>query len=611
MSYRLVLNSYSENHCGIKAYVHLLDDCGTILQANGVKLESMHSRRIFIKGLAAFNLDAARVEAELLTFLSQIQGGRVLQEKPKADEGYLPGENSGANLPKIVVNDRHLRDVTTEALTALQKSNHPERIFRHGILSRISLDEYERPVIEPLNESSLRGCLTRSANFIRAIKEKEIKVPPPLDVTRDCLSLGDWDFPILSAITEVPVVRPDGGMLISPGYDATTKLLYWPSPNLSIPKIQDNPSKDDLKKAAELIIEAVCDFPFDSMESAANTIGTLITPVVRPCIEGPVPATVIDKPTQGTGASLIAETIALIATGRPAPIMTECERDEEWKKVITSLLVKGQLVAVLDNVDGLLYSPSLAALLTASTWQDRILGFSKVVTLPHLSTWIITGNNIKLAGDLPRRCIWVRLNAKTPRPWLRDKESFKHPNLLAWLTQHRGEILAAILTIVRAWVIDGKPEAPQVPRLGGYEGYCRVIGGLLTSMGITQFLGNLSDMYSMMDVETPQWENFLATWFEVIGSQPITAKELVDWLNKDANLRSSVPDKLADESEGFHARKIGSALSKKRDMQFTNGFVLSKAGELHRAIKWQVTKISEGQIKPQRLSQASFEEIPF
>ena len=96
------------------------------------------------------------------------------------------------DLPQIIVNARQLREVTNDSLIALYKANIPEHIFqRTSHLARISLDEERRAFIEELTESSLRGCLTRVADFFNLRESKDgheyNAVPPPLDVVRDCL----------------------------------------------------------------------------------------------------------------------------------------------------------------------------------------------------------------------------------------------------------------------------------------------------------------------------------------------------------------------------------------------------------------------------------------
>lgn len=502
-------------------------------------------------------------------------------------------------LPEIIVNDRHLRDTTTDALDALYKANKPECIFRRSnALTRISLDEHGRPYTEALTESALRGCLTRAANFLHCSESKKggdryTRVSPPLDVVKDCLSLGNWQFPPLLGITEAPVIRPDGTVITEQGYDASTNLYYFPSPKLSMPPIPDKPTDSEVKAAIELVLEPVRDFPFDGEASGANALAAMFTPILRPMIDGPVPLVIIDKPQAGTGASLLAEVVSLIATGRVAAMMTAQKDDEGWRKVITSLLIKGQLVVTIDNVEYDLFTPSLAAILTTTSYQDRVLGRSEMVILPNRTTWIATGNNIRLRGDLPRRCIWVRMDAKIARPWQRDVKRFKHPRLIEWVSTNRGVILAAILTIARAWVVAGMPEAQGLPNLGSYESYCRIVSGVLAHMGVKGFLANLDAMYDETDTETPQWEVFLQTWHDAIGDKALTTTELISYVNKKTDLRAALPDTIADTESWNYIRRLGNALAKKKGVRFTNKLSVTKAGEKQRAACWQVVNSEE------------------
>jgi len=509
---------------------------------------------------------------------------------------------AASTLPEIVVTDRHLRDITADALAALYKANKPERIFRRSsALTRISLDEKARPFTETLSESALRGYLARSCNFVRIAAKDGDKaaVTPPLDVVRDIDSLNDCQFPPLIGITEAPVIRPDGTVMNKPGYDSVTNLYYYPSPKLIVPPIPDKPTDGEVKAAIELALEPMWDFPFDGEASRANAIATMFTPILRPMIDGPVPLAIVDKPQAGTGASLLAEVISLVATGRAAAMMTAQKDDEGWRKAITSLLIKGQLVVTIDNVEYDLFTPSLAAILTATSYQDRVLGRSEMVILPNRTTWVATGNNIRLRGDLPRRCIWVRMDAKTARPWQRDLKGFKHPRLIEWVSTERGGILAAILTIVRAWVVANMPEAQGLPNLGGYESYCRILGGVLTYMGVSGFLANLDAMYNETDTETPQWEGFFETWREVLDDRTVTAAELISHLNDNAELRAALPDTIADIQVRNYTRKLGNALSKRNCVHYPNGLMISKGVVKHHAVTWGVKDTSKSPNSPQ------------
>ena len=197
-------------------------------------------------------------------------------------------------------------------------------------------------------------------------------------------------------------------MLNKQGYDHATKLYYLPCRGLVVPEIPDKPSNIDLNAALDLLLEVITDFPFDCKASRTNALAAMLTPPLRPMIAGPVPLALIDKPQVGTGASLFGEVISVIATGRAAAMMTAPRDDESWRKTITSLLIQGRAVVIIDNVERTIYSSSLAAVLTATTYRDRILGRNETIDLPNRATWIATGNNVQLGGDLPRRVYLIR-----------------------------------------------------------------------------------------------------------------------------------------------------------------------------------------------------------
>lgn len=500
-------------------------------------------------------------------------------------------------LPTIQVNNRQLRNVTSEALEILEKANRPEFLFvRAGGLTRITWDEEGYPIIELVSESALRGYMTRAANFIKIKKGKEeteiTAVPPPLDVARDILSLGQWSLPPLQGIIQAPVIREDGTILIEPGYDAATKLYYMPIPELKIPEIPDSPTHEDALKAMALLMEVICDFPFDSDASKANALGVVITPILRPLIVGKVPMALFDKPQPGTGASLLAEVVDTIATGRSSAI-SPLKDDEAWRKEIASILLRGQRTVIIDNVERKLYAASLGSLLTSDYWEFRILGHNQEVAIPHRCVWIATGNNIQVGGDLPRRCYWVRLDAKQARPWERDRKRFKHPELIKWVREERGLIIAAVLAIGRAWFLAGQPQGQK--NLGSYEEWTGIIGGILDYVGVSGFLDNLNLMYDITDVDTPQWEDFLAVWFTILGAVPVTVAEVVRALDDYGDFAVRLPDDLVDYykdkdgnlAKGF-TRRLGKALAKRNGVHYPRGYFLEKCGEKGRAICWKV-----------------------
>src|SRR5262249_50093017 len=137
---------------------------------------------------------------------------------------------------------------------------------------------------------------------------------------------ADWpDIRLLDAIVEAPMMRLDGTILDKPGYDPATALLYLP--NCKYPPIPEHPTRDDARRAAALLLALVTDFPFAAMADSegradggaahrAAWLAAVLTVLVRFAIDGPVPLFVLDATTPGSGKTLLAELVALIAFGR-------------------------------------------------------------------------------------------------------------------------------------------------------------------------------------------------------------------------------------------------------------------------------------------------------
>jgi hypothetical protein len=293
---------------------------------------------------------------------------------------------------------------------------------------------------------------------------------------------------------------------------------------------------------------------------------------------------------RGTGKSLLAEIVALIHTGsdgamQPAPARGD---ESEWRKMLGAVLSNGSALKIFDNVDHRLESASLALAVTASTWTDRILGESRTVTLPVRCTWIATGNNLQLGGDLPRRCYWIRLDAGTFHPWQRD--GFRHPDLKQWVREHRGELVGALLTIARAWFVSGKPTS-SVGTLGSFDSWAKTVGGMLTHAGVTGFLGNLDRLYEESDPSQLQWEAFLLALDDSFDGRNFTIKELIEVMPTDSELSQALPDELADEDrKGSLQRRLGRAFSERVSRRYgANGLHLMKAGtSRNKVVLWRV-----------------------
>jgi len=460
----------------------------------------------------------------------------------------------------VVTLGRQLRDTTRDSLDALVEANDPPVLFvRSGVLTRLEHDEHGASLLGSVRVDEVRHRLAAIASFVVNTERGEADADVPEVIARNVLAAPDFNrFPPIVGVTESPVVRPDGSIVTARGYDKMTRMYYAPHPNLRLPPLPDQPTEADRDAALALLMESICDFPFVDEASRVNALAGIITPVVRPAILGNVPAWIPDAPQAGMGKGLLAQLSATVATGRPAAMFPCPKDDEEWRKRLLAALIGGPSIICIDNIEGRVEAPSLSMCLTTPMFSDRLMGRNdKVITVPQRSCFVLTGNNVVLGGDLPRRCYSSRIDAQTARPWLR--KGFQHPNLIGWATEHRGDLLGAVLTLIRAWYADGKPKA-DVPELGSFEEWCLTLAGILAHAGLTEFLGNLAELWERADMEGAEWAGFLVALQEVFGEEGFTVGDICRAATSTVpSLVGAFPARAVEKSVPDH-RRLGHAL---------------------------------------------------
>jgi len=470
--------------------------------------------------------------------------------------------------PPLFVNSRDLAEVVEEITANLEGANDPPELFvRNGKPVRVRSDENDRPMIETLGQPTLALHAAEAMQFVRSRKPTKddphpppARCSPPPDIITGVLSRRSWPFPGLVGITETPVLRPDGTFHTTHGYDPSTGLYHW-APGRAPIEISLTPTGDELAAAVALIDDMLCDFPWSTTADRANAWALMLTPIVRPII-GLAPLALLDAPQPGSGKTILATIATIVATGRPAAMQPFSTNDEELEKRITTMLLAGVTTIAFDNVEGTIRSPILAGALTVNTWQGRMLGRNESVEVPNRVTWLATGNNIDVGGDMARRCYRIRLE---PHGAALGR-SYKHTPLEPWVTEHRNELVAALCTIIRSWWVAGRPQAPNAAKLDSYDAWAAHIAGILHHAGVGGFLTNQEDFRRHNDREAAGWEAFLGTWMHQYGpDRELTVKTLVGFMaSPDSELRAALPDDLAEhwDTKGFSVR-FGKALAKR------------------------------------------------
>lgn len=450
------------------------------------------------------------------------------------------------------------------------------------------------PQIAPVSAATLREHISSRVNFVVVKKTEETPVRPPDWCVKAVHDRQVWPgIRYLETVVDYPVLRPDGTLLIEPGYDAKTGIYY--APMGEPPQIPDVIDADAAQRACQELQEVVTDFPFHKPVHIACWLAGLLTPLARFAFRGPVPLFLIDGNAPGAGKGLIADTVAIILTGREFAVTTLSAEDEEMRKRITAIALNGDRLVLLDNVAGSLGGAVLDAMLTCVEWEDRILMTNTTVKMPLWATWFATGNNIELVGDIPRRIMPIRL--ETPEQNPEERTNFKHPKLREWVRTHRQRLLSSALTILLAYQKAGRPTVPM-KEMGGYEAWSAFVRSALIWVGQIdpavakeEIRGGGHVVVNAMDTILQSWEalspegkgmtcnQIINTVFPKHSDTPLHLVDLAEAI-------TSVLTRLNGSSLGYKFRQFRGRVRNGRYLD-TDG---SHAGTLRWAVFSTVTK---------------------
>lgn len=301
----------------------------------------------------------------------------------------------------------------------------------------------------PLNRAVLPYHLGHELQFFVSTDKGEKDIDPPPKIVEAIVDMGAARrLRPLDAVITAPTIRPDGSVLDRPGYDSRTRLYYAAAE--TAPPIPNRPTDEQLNAAIDRLKLPFNLFPFADALDRSVLLAAVLTAALRPALPT-APGFAFDAPTQGSGKTLLARCVAIIGCEFepgiwPHVSQTRDAEAEIRKRLITALL-KGDPI-IWDNVLGQLDSASIASMLTSPTFTDRVLGLTRDATVPTRSLFIVTGNNLQLAGDMPRRFLTCRVDPQTDRPFARRFALDPARHCL----ENRQQLVADALTIIRAWL---------------------------------------------------------------------------------------------------------------------------------------------------------------
>jgi hypothetical protein len=413
--------------------------------------------------------------------------------------------------------------------------------------------------------------------------------------------VGIWRLPKLVAITTCPVLRPDKTVLEKPGFDLETGILFDPR-GVAYPAIPAVPTRDDAIAALAELKLLILEFPFVDEPSRSVAVSGMLTSVSRLALST-APMHAFDAPEAGTGKSKLVDCCALVATGHECPVISQGKDETEMEKRLGSALIAGDRMISIDNCEHPLGGQFLCQALTQRLVKVRVLGKSENVTVPNTAVYFGTGNNLTLAGDMPRRVIVGRLDARTERPELRE---FMTEDPVDTLKRERPKYVAWCLTILRAYICAGAPA--QTQSLGSFEAWSRLVRDALIWLGEADPVATME----RSRVESPQREALAAVlvqWNTVLGMQRVSVKEVIctatdfDPSSGQMDLtrrRFLHPDfreallAIAGDGGSISGKRLGKWLSANRGKVF-DGLRISPDGVLQGVARYRLQHRRDGQ----------------
>jgi len=518
-----------------------------------------------------------------------------------ADSDDAANASPAPDKPEIDAGIQALPIVTMATWHALKSANNPPYLFQYAnTVSRLERSTEGGLTVATLDEHGLRHEAARAATWYQVKKDRDTGLfsktgaRPPLDVMRDLLATPPEKrpLPVLTRIVQAPIYSSTGDLLTEPGYHPSARVYYDQPPGVTLPPIPARPTTTEVTRARSLIVDDVMgDFPFVGAADRAHAVALLLLPFVREMIHGNTPLHLVDAPSAGTGKGLLVSALLAPALGGSAQLMSPANDDDEWRKRITAALAGAPGAIQIDNIARVFASPDLAAALTTSEWSDRLLGQSRIVRYPVRCVWVATGNNLTLSTELARRSVHTRMNPQRDRPWERQELAFRHPDLLAWVMSSRGALVGAALTLVNAWIAEGRPAGKKT--IGSYEEWARLMGGILMVAGIPDFLANTHEFYEAADTEAAVQRRLVAAWWEAFEEAEVGTAELFPVAETVEGLPFG-----RSTSERGQRTALGAYVAKMKDRVYGD-FRVAKGSSLQNRQLWRLRRSGGAPTPPE------------
>ena len=360
-------------------------------------------------------------------------------------------------------------------------------------------------------------------------------------------------------------------------------MLFKPD-DQDFPPIPQAPSKEDACTALKQLNSLIDTFPFVSkLDRSVALSGILSALDRRSMVTAPLHA--LTAPVAGSGKSLLVDIISMIATGQIAPVIAQGRKDEEMDKRLETALMSGDSIISIDNCERPLESSTLCQALTQQRMKIRILGESRHTEVLVNALICATGNNLVVAGDLTRRTLLCSLDAGCERPELRSFNT----DVIETIRTHRGRLVVAALTILRAWHIARAKERLSLSPFGSFEQWSRRVREPLVWLDCADpcetvpLVRDSDPGREALVLVVMQWEKNLGL------DRPHTVQQIIGLAVSDIDFHAALSAVAAHRGGLLSNHRLGRWLNRVKG-KIVNGLKLIQQGNVHGYPLWMLTK---------------------
>lgn len=306
--------------------------------------------------------------------------------------------------------------------------------------------------IEALTPVTVRAQIEQHVIFQSETGKGPVNIAVPGVIIESLIEMPPAGTPAVTGLLCHPIVLRNGSILAANGLDVATGLYVH---GVAVDGLSAYTREGAAEALARLESTFLGGFSFASKRDRHVAIAGLFTAIERRALDS-APGLAILAAVQSSGKTTLARRIFVMLTGKDMPVVTlPVGHDDEIEKRLLALLLRSPAMITFDNVpDGLTVNggAALNSAITAPEFEGRLLGNSRMLTVPSNAFMCLTGNNLGLGRDEVSRWLTTALAPPDARP---ESRVFKNPDVVGHARSIRCDVLRDVVGIVSGFLQSG------------------------------------------------------------------------------------------------------------------------------------------------------------